>query len=112
MELRVSAHEEIGDDAAALAAAGEVGGEKPAGEEGAFLGRGDKSEIPIRQEFDDGVGPEGGRELGQHALADHQATFTRSLAQGRLGAVRPLRIVGDDIEQDGGVNGRDHRARD
>ena len=53
-----------------------------------------------------------GRELGQHALADHQATFTRSLAQGRLGAVRPLRIVGDDIEQDGGVNGRDHRARD
>ena len=53
---------------------------------------------------------QGGHHFGQGGFTEDEQTFGRGLAQGRKGMRRVLRVVPQDIEQNGGVNGGHHIA--
>lgn len=109
MELGVGADQEIRDDAAAFAAARELGAVEFSGECGASERRGDEADVPVVEKLFDGGVAQCGSDFREHAFANHEAAILGRAAECSFGGIGPPRVVHDDIEEDGAINRGDHR---
>ena len=109
MGTRMTADQEIRDDAALPAAALQISGEVVAGKHRTLLRGRDEFQLPVTEEFlERRYVTESRKDLRENTLAYHQLALCCCLAQDPLGRLGEIWIIRDDIQYDGAVDGRNH----